>query len=451
MDMTNITFLFIFLPAVLIAAALRPKQKSYALLLLSLFFYACGSPAYFMLFMVGIIVNVLLAYMIQALKTRFRILAVCTFIVGIGLDAGCLIYYKYSATRDILLPLGISFFTFKAISFLVDVFSEKITLEKNPVHGALYLSFFSQIVSGPICRYGEFFDGKADFYRGGEKFVVGFIKKVLLADVLGLIVAEIFATDLSATTPAYLWLGSLCFSLRLYYDFSGYSDMAIGIGEMCGFSCAENFNYPYMTASVSEFWRRWHITLGSWFRDYVYIPMGGSRVNSKIRLYFNLFVVWFLTGIWHGASGRFIFWGLLYFLVIAMEKAFKIPEKIHTKIGRTLYRLFVLLFINFQWVIFNSQSLHTGLRYIGHMFLSAGGDLANQRTAVLIGEYWPFILAAVIFAAPIMPKLRLFLSGNARKERIGSIIMAVILCMLFVWAVSFVAAGQNNPFLYGNF
>ncbi len=466
MDMTDIAFLFLFLPAVFIAAALKSKWKNYALLLLSLFFYACGSPVYFMLFIAGITVNVLLAYVIQALRTRCRIFAVFVLAAGIGLDAGCLFYYKYFdfvtenvnivfgttfGARGILLPLGISFFTFKAISLLADVFSGKITLKKNPVHGALYLSFFSQIVSGPICRYGDFFSGKADFYRGGEKFVTGFVKKVLLADVLGLIVEEIFAAELSTTTPAYLWLGSICYSLRLYYDFSGYSDMAIGIGEMCGFSCMENFNYPYMTASVSGFWRRWHITLGAWFRDYVYIPMGGSRVNSKIRLYFNLFVVWLLTGIWHGASGRFIFWGLLYFLVIAAEKALKIPDKIHTKAGRVVYRLFVLLFINFQWVIFNSQSLRSGLRYIGHMFLSAGGELANQRTAVLIGEYWPFILAAIVFAFPVIPKLRSILSGNERRERIGSVIMAVVLCMLFIWAVSFVAAGQNNPFLYGNF
>lgn len=272
-----------------------------------------------------------------------------------------------------------------------------------------------------------------------------------MADILGLITAEIFASDLSVSTPAYLWLGSVCYSLQLYYDFSGYSDMAIGIGKMCGISCPENFNYPYTTASVSEFWRRWHITLGAWFRDYVYIPLGGSRVGSKARLYFNLFIVWLLTGIWHGANWTFLFWGFLYFIAISIEKTFDFPKRFHTRAGRTLYRLLTLLFINFQWVIFRAPNLYTGLRYIKRMFLSAGGALANRRAAVLLGQYWVFILAAILFATPIIPVLRLRLAGNESRKHIGGVCMAIVLCLLFIWAVSFVAAGQNNPFLYGNF
>lgn len=233
----------------------------------------------------------------------------------------------------------------------------------------------------------------AEFRKGGYKFTAGFVKKVLLADVLGLIVTEVFQTDLSATTSAYLWLGSVCYSLQLYYDFSGYSDMAIGIREMCGISCPDNFHYPYMISSVSEFWRRWHMTLGAWFRDYIYIPMGGSRVKTRGRLYFNLFVVWRLIGVWHGANWTFIVWGLLYFAVIATEKTLGLPDRFHTKAGRTLYRLLTFLFINFQWVLFNSPDIGSGLRYIGHMFIPAGGELANRRTAVLMGSigrfFWP--------------------------------------------------------------
>lgn len=222
---------------------------------------------------------------------------------------------------------------FKSISLLIDVYCGKVVLGKNPVDSALYLSFFAQITSGPICRYNEFYEDNTNFARGGYYFVLGFVKKVLLANVLSIITVEVFGMDFSKTTPALLWLGAICYSLQLYYDFAGYSDMAVGLGEMCGISCCENFNYPYMTASVSEFWRRWHISLGSWFRDYVYIPLGGSRTKSKGRIYLNLFVVWLLTGIWHGANWTFIVWGLLYFVVISFEKIFQLPKKSILKQG----------------------------------------------------------------------------------------------------------------------
>jgi len=379
---------------------------------------------------------------------------------------GGVFYYKYYnfvienfnsilgtslGTKDLLFPLGISFFVFKSISLLIDVYCGKVVLGKNPVDSALYLSFFAQITSGPICRYNEFYADNTNFARGGYYFILGFVKKVLLANVLSIITVEVFGMDFSKTTPALLWLGAICYSLQLYYDFAGYSDMAVGLGEMCGISCCENFNYPYMTASVSEFWRRWHISLGSWFRDYVYIPLGGSRTKSKGRIYLNLFVVWLLTGIWHGANWTFIVWGLLYFVVISFEKIFQLPKKINSKAGRGAYRVCTLVFINLQWVIFNSASLRSGLRYIKGMFVSSGDELANHRTAVLLHEYGIFIAAALFFATPVIPKLRLWLSESERRKQAGSIILAGMLCVLFLWAVSFVIAGQNNPFLYGNF
>ena len=257
--------------------------------------------------------------------------------------------------------------------------------------------------------------------------------------------------DLSTSTPAILWLGSICYSLQLYYDFSGYSDMAIGVSELCGISCPENFYLPYMTASVSEFWRRWHITLGSWFRDYVYIPLGGSRVTSKAKIYRNLFIVWLLTGIWHGARWTFVFWGLGYFIIISLEKAFSIPTRFKSKISRIVYRIFTLLFINFQWVLFNSSDMYNGLRYIKRMFISSGGELANRRTAILLQEYGIFIVAAILFATPVIPKLKSWLCQSKKRQQIGSVLFSVLLSILFIYAVSFVIAGQNNPFLYGNF
>lgn len=385
---------------------------------------------------------------------------------GIIFNIGGVFYYKYYnfvienfnyilgtsfGTKDLLLPLGISFFVFKSISLLIDVYCGKVVLGKNPVNSALYLSFFAQITSGPICRYNEFYAGNTNFARGGYYFVLGFVKKVLLANILSIITVEVFGMDLSKTTPAFLWLGAICYSLQLYYDFAGYSDMAVGLGEMCGISCCENFNYPYMTSSVSGFWRSWHISLGSWFRDYVYIPLGGSRTKTKGRTYLNLFIVWFLTGIWHGANWTFIFWGISYFVVISFEKIFDLPKRFHSKIGKAAYRVFTLMFINLQWVIFNSTDLRSGLRYIKGMFVFSGDELANHRAVILLREYGIFIAAALIFATPIVPKLKLWISGNEIRKQVGNVVFAGMLCFLFLWAVSFVIAGQNNPFLYGNF
>lgn len=262
------------------------------------------------------------------------------------LNVGILFYYKYYdftieninqvfhtefGAKNLLLPMGNSFFVFKSISLLVDVYKGTVQLEKNPVCSALYLSFFGQIVSGPICRYNDFYqnwkaDGLAGFSEGGYRFVRGFIKKVLIANMLSPVANEIFNMDMMQTSAPLLWLGAICYSLQLYYDFSGYSDMAIGIGQVYGIHCMENFNYPYATKFVSEFWRRWHISLGAWFKDYIYIPLGGSRVGIKTRLFFNLLVVWIATGIWHGANWTFIFWGLAYFLAIAFEKV-NIPDE----------------------------------------------------------------------------------------------------------------------------
>lgn len=274
---------------------------------------------------------------------------------------------------------------------------------------------------------------------------------MVLANVLSHIVAEVFATDIADTSKALLWLGSLSFSLYLYYDFSGYSDMAIGIGQMFGIQCPENFNYPYITASVSEFWRRWHISLGTWFKEYVYFPLGGSRVNSKVRLYFNLFVVWFLTGIWHGANWNFIAWGLFYFVLIAFEKTTGWPKNFRSKIMKIVYRLLTLLFINFQWVLFNSTDLYSGLRYIKHMLISPANTLANRRALILFGEYGIFVVAGIILAMPVIPWLKEKASKNKTTSRVVDVVCAVILCGLFLWALSFVVAGQNNPFMYANF
>lgn len=480
MAMTDIAFMFIFLPISLLTILVQPRWKKYVLLFLSLFYYACGSPRYFVLFLGMLAANVALTHAIRWVsvkKGEKNSGAKFLLVIGILFNLAPLFYYKYYdfaieninqifhttfGAKNLLLPMGISFFVFKSISLLVDVYKGAAKLENNPVFSALYLSFFGQIVSGPICRYNDFYqDWRAgsmakavwsDFSKGGYLFVRGAVKKVLIANVLSPVVNEIFHMDMTQTSAPLLWIGAICYSLQLYYDFSGYSDMAIGIGNMYGIHCPENFNYPYATKSVSEFWRRWHISLGAWFRDYIYIPLGGSRVDTKFRLFFNLFVVWIATGIWHGANWTFIYWGLVYFVAIALEKALNLPGRLKTRPGKILYRIAVLAFINFQWVIFNSANLHAGLQYIRGMILGYGNELANIRTMALLKEYGILIAAALLFSAPIVPRIKQYLqSKGAKVSIVGNSIMALILGVLFICALSFVIAGQNNPFLYGNF
>lgn len=477
MTISSILFSFLFLPASLAVYYLVGNdKKEYVLLALSLFFYACGSLETLVIFVVSICINVLIGKGITQTK-RHKVLRILLLWSGIVLDVGLLAYYKYSnfalvnfgkllgqeaITKDFIVPLGISFFTFKEISYLADVYTGKAIAGGNPVRDALYISFFAQIQSGPISRHNQMLRTVPQekdprrfrfnlFADGVAKFIVGFNKKILLADMLYNITKETFSASAANMSVSYAWLGAICFSLQLYYDFSGYSDMAIGITQMFGYTCDRNFNYPYITQSISEFWRRWHISLGSWFRDYVYIPLGGSRVKEKWRLVFNLLVVWALTGIWHGASWNFVFWGLAYFVMIAFEKLTGYPRKIQSKVGKALYRIFVLLFINFQWVIFNSPGLLTGLKYIKNMFLCPDNPLADSRMLFMLKDNLAFIVCAVIFCLPVIPYIEEKVADSRYGKHIWDALFVGVNGFLFLWAVSFVLAGHNNPFAYANF
>lgn len=477
MAITSIVFLFSFLPIFLgIYYLVDDGKKEYLLLVLSLFFYACWSLHTFVLFVVSIIINVFLGRTIIRTK-RYKALAAFILLSGIVFDIGLLGYYKYTnfilinygrllgqeaITKDYIIPLGISFFTFKEISYLTDVYTGKAVVTDNPVRDALYISFFAQIQSGPISRYNQMQpampeDGNLQRFRfnlfsdGVFQFVLGFNKKILLADVLYNITNETFSAEASRMSASYAWLGAVCFSLQLYYDFSGYSDMAIGITKMFGYTCDPNFNYPYITKSVSEFWRRWHISLGNWFKDYIYIPLGGSHVKTRGRLALNLLAVWALTGIWHGAGWSFVFWGLGYFVMITFEKFTGYPQKFKSKFSKTLYRIFVLLFINFEWVIFNASSLRAGLRYIKSMLLSPYNPVADFQTLILLKHNLVFIVFAVIFCFPVIPYIERKLNNSRYWKCIWEAFFVGINGILFIWSISFVLAGYNNPFIYANF
>lgn len=476
MSITDMLFVFLFLPLSLALYYIaREQYRKYILLGISLVFYACGSLEYFGLLLFSVAVDVVLGWLIAASHER-KLRKRLFLILGVVYNASILGYYKYTdfalttigrlvhtevTLKNLALPMGLSFFTFKAISYLADVYTGRIEIRKNPVYAALYLSFFAQIQSGPLSRYSDMeFEqvsllerGNAldNFSEGAYRFLIGFNKKVLISNVLANVTTETFAAAPDDMSKALAWLGSLCYSLQLFFDFSGYSDMAIGISRMFGYKCPENFFYPYTTNSIAKFWRKWHITLGSWFRDYVYIPLGGSRVKSKGRLYLNLLAVWAFTGIWHGASWNFIFWGLGYFVLIAFEKTTGWPEKFRSRAAKVLYRVFTLLVVNFQWVIFRAEGIRAGLTYIKCMLLAPANALADARALFLLKDNLAFILAGILLCFPVVPWIEKKMEQNKAARAIWNLAVILVNAALFLWAVSFVVSGQNNPFAYANF
>ena len=471
MTITSFLFLFIFLPISIAIYYISPsKIKDATLLILSFGFYGLASQENLKIFVIATFLNVILGrslYKIGNPKIKKAL-----FITGIALNVIFLFYYKYMdfaiininkltsaglPLKNLLLPLGISFFTFKAISYLADIYTGKAQLSPNWLHDAVYLSFFAQVQSGPLTRYN---DSKAisakhidlnNLGNGTYRFLIGFNKKILIANMLAGISAEAFGASPASMSSAYAWLGSVSFSLQLFFDFAGYSDMAIGLSQIFGYSCKENFNYPYMTESVTRFWRRWHISLSEWFRDYIYIPLGGSMSSSKFRVYFNLFVVWALTGIWHGAAWTFVVWGLGYFLIIAFERLTNLPKRLKFFPFKILYRILTLAFINFQWVFFNSASVTYGVSYIKRMIIPCSNSLSDTRFIFLLRNYAYFLVVAIVLCFPIIPYLDKKTSKNKIVGCIYEILKDVIILIGFVWSVSMIASGQNNPFAYANF
>ncbi len=470
-------FVFMFLPAALLLYLMLGRwMKDYLLLALSILFYAAGSYKYAAFFAVIIIVIVALGRLMGSGAQKSDFARKTMLVAGIVICVSLLIYYKYtdfgiSIYNGILgknvpgiglaLPLGISFFTFKAISYLADVYTGKAQLNKNPIHDALYLSFFAQVTSGPLSRYNDMLypselEGEKGsdvtlFSDGVYRFMLGFSKKILLANVLANITSEVFSASTADFSTAYAWLGSICYSLELFYDFSGYSDMAIGMSEMFGYKCMENFNYPYLTESVAGFWRRWHISLSQWFRDYIYIPMGGSRNTNPYKVYLNLLVVWLLTGIWHGADWTFIAWGLGYFVMISFERLTGLPKRIKTKAGKTVYRIFTLFFVNCEWILFRSENISAGLAFIRSLIMCENNPAADARALFLIKDYSFFIVAGLLFCMPVIPLIEKRLESNHMLKSAFDTVKIVAVAMLFIWSVSFIVAGQNNPFAYANF
>lgn len=475
MVFSSLIFTFYFLPAILFLYYIVPQKcKNGVLLVASLLFYGYGEPRFVFLMLCSIALNYALALGITNFKQKNQMQqAKLCLILDALLNIGILFIFKYLdftlgivhhllpgstlSPIGIALPIGISFFTFQALSYVIDVYRGTVPVQKNILHVALYISFFPQLVAGPIVRYSTIEQqiigrnhSLERFSEGTRRFMLGFGKKILLANNLSLAVTLVHSKDLLTISPLTLWIGAICYSLQIFFDFSGYSDMAIGLGKMFGFEFEENFNYPYISKSITEFWRRWHISLGQWFRDYVYFPLGGSRVSVP-RHILNLFVVWALTGIWHGANWTFLVWGLFFFVLLVLEKYLIKPQE-RANALQILWQIISLLCINFGWVFFYSPTLKEGFTYCLGMLGHFGTPFAIDATAIRIfREYGFFIVAGVLFSTPIIPLLKDFACKRNTLDYFYTILEPIIYIALFLWSVSFLILGAHNPFIYFNF
>ncbi|MDD3213580.1 MAG: MBOAT family protein [Eubacteriales bacterium] len=472
MVFSSTLFLFAFLPVtVLVYFALPKRARNLWLLTASFFFYGWGEPRVVLVLAASVLANALFALWISRLRRPSARRAVLA--AAITANLGCLFVYKYlnftlSAldrvftlslpVTKIALPIGISFFTFQALSYVIDVYRGDVPAQRNPLRVGLYVALFPQLIAGPIVRYktiaGEIDQRTVtvdDFAQGARQFVIGFLKKVLLANTLSVVADDAFGA-IAPSSVLYAWLGLICYSMQILFDFSGYSDMAIGLGRMFGFHFLKNFDYPYISASVSEFWRRWHISLGTWFRDYVYIPLGGSRVRGKARLVFNLFVVWTLTGVWHGANWTFLFWGLYYFALIAFEKLTGLPGRLRPGWPRALYRALTLLCVALGWVLFRSEGAGAALLYLKTLFGLNAHPLADTAFLAQLREYAVPLLAGLLLCTPLPRSLgeRLRAAGPARAS-VFEVFSIACYALGFAVALSQLIMGAHNPFIYFNF
>ena len=458
---SSITFLYVFLPCVILLYFLAPKRlKNTVLLLVSLVFYAWGEPVYVVLMAVSILQGYVFARLIEFANSKNT--KKLWLIASLAVSLGLLAYFKYAnfflesfasvtglsvPTLKIALPIGISFYTFQILSYVVDVYRGDVPAQKNILSLGAYISMFPQLIAGPIVRYSDIAKSLNERTHsvalvsdGIRRFVLGLSKKILIANTLGELVAAMTAArDVSVL---YFWLYAIAFSLQIYFDFSGYSDMAIGLGKIFGFHFMENFNYPFISKSISEFWRRWHISLGSWFRDYVYIPLGGNRVGRG-RLLLNLLIVWMLTGLWHGAAWNFVVWGLFFAALLILEKTFfgRFLEKC-----RAVGHIYVLLAVAISFVIFNATSMMEAIFYISAMFGGKGYPLVSGEFLYQLRQYGVVILLGCVGATPLVKTV-----AERIPKKLANILEPIVLVALILICTAYLVDGSFNPFLYFRF
>ncbi|MCI9119581.1 MAG: MBOAT family protein [Flavonifractor sp.] len=467
MVFSSLYFLFLYLPIVLFAYYVTPlRLRNGVLLVLNLIFYAWGEPVYILIMFASIAIDYTHGMLVERCKQRGNErgarLAVASSVV---FNLALLFFFKYwdfiagslaavglsfMPKLGLRLPIGISFYTFQTMSYTIDVYRGDAKVQKNIINFGTFVTLFPQLIAGPIIKYkdlGEQIDQRShspeQFASGVQVFVVGLAKKVLLANNLGMLWDTYKALPASQLTTAGAWLGIIAFSLQLYFDFSGYSDMAVGLGRMLGFEFMRNFNYPYISRSVTEFWRRWHISLGTWFREYMYIPLGGNRV-SRPRLFFNLLVVWAATGIWHGASWNFLLWGLYFAALLILEKA--VLLRVLEKLPRALQHLYAIFLAVVSWAIFAVEDLeHLGV-YLKAMFGFAQGGLADGAFRYHLVSYLPVLLIAAVASTPLGVKL-----WKRLPERPMKLILPVLLLAGLTLSTAYLVDATYNPFLYFRF
>ena len=479
-------FLYGFLPLVLLLyyiVSFSMPLKNTVLLAASLYFYAWGEPRFVLIMIGSIVCNYSFGLAIGAAMRREHHRAMSLALAGgVICNLGLLFVFKYLtfvltnadallalpfAVPQIALPIGISFFTFQSMSYLIDVYRGHAAVQKNPLDLALYVALFPQLIAGPIVRYetvAEQIRYRREswyaFRTGLCRFLVGLFKKVLISNQMGMVADRAFSMNEGGTLgTAMAWLGALSYALQIYSDFSGYSDMAIGLGKIFAFDFEENFDYPYISCSVTEFWRRWHISLGTWFRDYVYIPLGGSRVKTKRRLVLNLAVVWILTGVWHGAAWNFLFWGVWFFVLLTVEKLCFTKQLKSSdqkpflkKLPGWLYAMTVGLL---GWVLFRAETLPLAGSYLVAM---RGAGAAGDTSALLfLTQKAAFYVSALLFAAPVVPSLRRHLDAMRENARtawlpvVCDVLYPPVMLTLFLVCSAYLLKSSYNPFIYFNF
>ncbi|MCR4636010.1 MAG: MBOAT family protein [Butyrivibrio sp.] len=468
MVFSSMTFLWIFLPIVFVLSLIvrNIKAMNIILLVFSLLFYAWGEPAYLLILLASVFMNWGLGLMMERYEEHKKEVLVLSLIGNIGIIG----YFKYCnfllgtidsilpitlPRYDISLPIGISFFTFQAMSYIIDLYRGQYKAQKSLINLALYISFFPQLIAGPIVKYKDIEEQILDRNvclekraTGFRRFIYGLGKKVIISNVLAQVVDTIYAMDLAQISSAMAWLAAICYMLEIYYDFSGYSDMAIGLGRMFGFEFLENFNYPYVSASIKEFWRRWHISLSSWFRDYLYIPLGGNRKGIH-RTYLNLIIVFAVTGLWHGASWTFVIWGLYhgFFLIIERMGFGKILLK-----SRVLGTIYSLIVVVIGWVFFRADSIHFALAFIKRMVLFFNYGASGAILGTILSVKTVIILVIGIIAAGPFQKLFEIkgLKTISTKWK-NSSIEAIYLFIILLYCILLLANDTYNPFIYFRF
>lgn len=470
---SSLIFLFVFLPSVTFIYYISPRKlRNLILLVFSLFFYGYGEPKYLIIMILSITINYLMGLLIDKYREE-QILVKLIIFLTILANLSIIGYYKYAdfvivninelfnsslPLLNIVMPIGISFFTFQGLSYVIDVYRGNGKVQKNPFNVALYISLFPQLIAGPIVRYetvaeqlNERKETLEGFSYGVERFILGLSKKVLIANTVGLIADEIFSIHTSNLSVVLAWVGIVSYTFQIYYDFSGYSDMAIGLGHMFGFKFLENFNYPYISKSITEFWRRWHISLSTWFRDYVYIPLGGNRVNN-LKFLRNIIIVWFLTGLWHGAAWNFILWGLYYGIILIIEKF--VLGKIIEKLPKIFQHIYTMIIVIIGWLIFRSESIYYIKEYWLVLFGFGSNELMNPKAKYYLVEYKNAFIIALLASTPIYPVVTQKLNKISLpwlNAFINNIIKPIFLISLFIMCIIYLVNSTFNPFIYFRF